>query len=280
MNSPSPPQCFHGFEPLSGDGKSFRIIESDISDSDIEKLTPEQKSSGSKIESQNATLTKSFDETIEKKFFSMDETPTKILLPTEIIQVEKVVEVAQEKNTVETNSKRPLICTPVVLRKVPSNEPVETINITDDPITITLDDSDDEKDPKKRNVSIEIIENNDSNATPKAGRFLTPDSYFTESSKGPCKTKRRKISSSHFYNLTLNPSFPLGIFEKKMTGGAPSAFEEEITKLVTGGRRSRRNMENQDTSTPKVSAGNFMNIIFEKYIQCLFYLCQANLKKH
>ena len=263
MNSPSPPQCFHGFEPLSEDGKSFRIIESDISDSDIEKVTLEQQSSETKVESQNVetTLTKSFDETIEKKFFSMDETPTKIILPTEIIQVEKV-EVVQEKNTVETTSKKPLICTPVVLRKIPSNEPVETINLTEEPITITLDDSDDEKEPKKRNVSIEIIENNDVNATPKAGRFLTPDSYFTENSKGPCKTKRRKISSSHFYNLTLNPTFPLGIFEKKMTGGAPSAFEEEITKLVTGGRRSRRNIENPDTSTPKVSIGSFMNMYY------------------
>ena len=98
MNSPSPPQCFHGFEPLSEDGKSFRIIESDISNSDIEKLTLEQQSSETKVESQNVetTLTKSFDETIEKKFFSMDETPTKIILPTEIIQVEKV-EVVQEK---------------------------------------------------------------------------------------------------------------------------------------------------------------------------------------
>ena len=75
----------------------------------------------------------------------------------------------------------------------------------DEPLTITLNDDDDDE----QKTEVEIIE-------------VKPKSW---------RSKARKISSSHFYNVTLNPSLPLGKGEKQLSK-PNSAFEEEVSRLL------------------------------------------------
>ena len=66
--------------------------------------------------------------------------------------------------------------------------PMETITLNDEPLTITLNDD-------EQKAEVEIIE-------------VKTKSW---------RSKARKISSSHFYNVTLNPSLPLGKGEKQLS---------------------------------------------------------------
>ena len=125
------------------------------------------------------------------------------------------------------------ICLPVILRKKSPSSSAKTPQ----PVTITLDDSDEENEP------IEVIDISSPKIASKAK---------------PPPVSKRKISSSHFYNVTLNPALPLGLNEKQLTP-FNSVFEEEVSKLITNQRssRSRRNPgRDQDLTVPEKSSQN------------------------
>ena len=147
------------------------------------------------------------------------------------IESEKSQDVAKNKKSNDLTG----ICLPVILRKKSPSSSAKT----PEPVTITLDDSDEENEP------IEIIDLEDN--SPK----------IISKSKHPPVSKR-KISSSHFYNVTLNPALPLGLNEKQLTP-FNSVFDEEVSKLITNHRstRSRRNPgREQDSSVPEKSRRN------------------------